>query len=293
MFRLEDLKTFTCLAEQGSLKEAASQLHKTQPALSQAIKRLEQSLGFELFDRSQYRLELTVKGNALFQRAIPLISHNNEVWHYSQLLSQGQEVSATVTVQAPLSITKILPIIKMVQLEFPDTEICLERLEINETIYRLQTDQLDLAVTAWQPMRAETKSLEVTKLGKVNLVAVCSAKLFEQYHDQIENAKENILHQIIFKDERKVGAHIGISNAAKKTVVNRSDTQLSLLLNNMGWARVPRESVESYIQEGSLVVMPDNDGLNICTDLVVARRINSSYGPVCQLLWDQICQLKM
>ena len=55
---MEQLKVLVAVAESHSMKEAANQLHKTQPALSQAIKGLESMLGIELFDRSDYRLRL-------------------------------------------------------------------------------------------------------------------------------------------------------------------------------------------------------------------------------------------
>ena len=50
--QLQDLGTFVTVAAERSFSVAAKKLHRTQPAVSQAIRRLEEELGDRLFDRS-------------------------------------------------------------------------------------------------------------------------------------------------------------------------------------------------------------------------------------------------
>lgn len=50
---------FLAVAEHGSFTRAASALHVSQPALSQQIRQLEESLGVPLFDRSGRTIRLT------------------------------------------------------------------------------------------------------------------------------------------------------------------------------------------------------------------------------------------
>ena len=50
--QLQDLSTFVAVASERSFSVAARKLHRTQPAVSQAIRRLEDELGERLFDRS-------------------------------------------------------------------------------------------------------------------------------------------------------------------------------------------------------------------------------------------------
>ncbi len=50
--------------QEGSFSKAAEKLYMTQPALSIAVKRVEASLGAELFDRTRHPLELTEAGQA-------------------------------------------------------------------------------------------------------------------------------------------------------------------------------------------------------------------------------------
>ena len=52
---------FLAVAEHGSFTRAASALHVSQPALSQQIRQLEESLGVPLFDRSGRTIRLTMQ----------------------------------------------------------------------------------------------------------------------------------------------------------------------------------------------------------------------------------------
>lgn len=59
------LRTFVVVVEEGSITRAANRLLLQQPAVSMALKRLEQSVGHRLIDRSPGRFELTEAGERL------------------------------------------------------------------------------------------------------------------------------------------------------------------------------------------------------------------------------------
>src|SRR5262249_5037647 len=59
------LKTFLAVAHERSFSRAAAKVHRTQPAVSQAVRRLEMELGEQLFDRSSKNGTLTEAGRML------------------------------------------------------------------------------------------------------------------------------------------------------------------------------------------------------------------------------------
>ena len=59
---LAELQVFLTVAAERSFSRAAAKLHRTQPAVSQAIRRLEEELGERLFDRSSKQGALTEAG---------------------------------------------------------------------------------------------------------------------------------------------------------------------------------------------------------------------------------------
>lgn len=71
---LRHLQVFTAVVDTGSFTAAAEQLHIAQSAVSIAVKKLEQSLGLTLFDRTERRPRLTAEGELLIQRARQLLA---------------------------------------------------------------------------------------------------------------------------------------------------------------------------------------------------------------------------
>lgn len=61
---ITQLRYFKMIAETGSLTRAAEQLHISQPAMSAMLKKLEEELGVELFDRAPNRIHLNAVGEA-------------------------------------------------------------------------------------------------------------------------------------------------------------------------------------------------------------------------------------
>src|SRR6187549_1593356 len=63
--QLPDLAAFLAVASERSFSAAARRLHRTQPAISQAVRRVEEELGERLFDRSSRDGTLTEAGREL------------------------------------------------------------------------------------------------------------------------------------------------------------------------------------------------------------------------------------
>lgn len=72
------LRSFVTISETGSYTRAAEQLHRTQPALSLQIKRLEEQLGTPLFERNGRTITVTEAGQVLLTYARRILSLNEE-----------------------------------------------------------------------------------------------------------------------------------------------------------------------------------------------------------------------
>ena len=66
--RLRDLDTLMAVVQTGGMRRAAQQLHLSQPAVSKAVRELEQALGVMLLDRSRRGVEVTPFGRAIVGR---------------------------------------------------------------------------------------------------------------------------------------------------------------------------------------------------------------------------------
>ena len=74
------LRAFVAAAETGGMTSAGNVLHLTQAAISQQIKRLEDTFGTELFARDRRGLSLTDAGERLFGPAKRMLALNDEIW---------------------------------------------------------------------------------------------------------------------------------------------------------------------------------------------------------------------
>ena len=75
---LNQLETFLAVAEERSFSRAAVRLHRTQPAVSQVIRKLEESVGETLFDRAARDGSLTAAGVLLRDYALRLLALRRE-----------------------------------------------------------------------------------------------------------------------------------------------------------------------------------------------------------------------
>ncbi|MGZ4238657.1 MAG: alpha/beta hydrolase fold domain-containing protein [Solirubrobacteraceae bacterium] len=99
---LRHLRAFVAVAEELNFGRAAERLYISQPALSRQIRALEQFVGCELLRRSTHRVELTVAGEALLDRARKLLRDVDEA--VAEALAVGGELlGRAVKLLEPLS----------------------------------------------------------------------------------------------------------------------------------------------------------------------------------------------
>src|SRR5438270_7543325 len=68
-FDFRQFRYFVTVAEEGQMTRAARRLQLAQPALSQAIARLENQVGVKLLDRNPRGVTLTAAGQAFVEKA--------------------------------------------------------------------------------------------------------------------------------------------------------------------------------------------------------------------------------
>ena len=75
---LSSMKAFVILAESSSFNNAAKLLNITQPALTRRIKKMEEDLHIQLFERTTRKVTLTKAGKRLLPEARELIKKFDE-----------------------------------------------------------------------------------------------------------------------------------------------------------------------------------------------------------------------
>jgi len=88
---LRHLRYFQAVAEELSFSRASKRLHVAQPALSRAIKQLEQSLGADVLERTRHHVRLTPAGAVLLRDIAVLLQHLDESAHRVRRIAAGEE----------------------------------------------------------------------------------------------------------------------------------------------------------------------------------------------------------
>jgi DNA-binding transcriptional LysR family regulator len=118
---LTALRSFVAVAEAGGVTRAAGFLNLTQSAVSMQIKRLEDSLGLQLFARQARKLALTPEGEQLLAYGRKMMALNDEVM--ARLTSRAHEGEIRLGVPHDIVYPAIPGILKRLSECFPRVKI--------------------------------------------------------------------------------------------------------------------------------------------------------------------------
>src|SRR6266849_2776511 len=123
---LFQLETFLAVAESRSFSRAAQKLHRTQPAVSQTIRKLESDIGEPLFDRSSRDANLTDAGRLLVDYAEKLLNLRSEA---GSAITELRELHAGKLAIAANEFTAIylLPVLEKFRHQSPMIKVAVQR----------------------------------------------------------------------------------------------------------------------------------------------------------------------
>ncbi|KTC87221.1 LysR substrate-binding domain-containing protein [Legionella brunensis] len=145
---LRDLHYFVVLAEVMHFGEAAKRCHISQPTLSMQIKKLEDELGIQLFERNNKQVMITDGGRAILGRAQQILTQVSEMKEVARQTSDpfaGELRLGAIPTLAPYLLPHVMP---NIQATFPKLRVWLVEEKTYGLIERLMTGQLDAALMA-------------------------------------------------------------------------------------------------------------------------------------------------
>lgn len=137
---------FVAIVEAGSLTKAAERLYVSQPSLSQYLKRLETSLGVELFDRSTSPLRLTYTGERYYQYVLQLMKLDENVRREFQDIQNQTSGRLRLGVALWRGACLLPDVFPTFHQQYPDIHIELTEGRSVQLESALMNDKIDLAV---------------------------------------------------------------------------------------------------------------------------------------------------
>ena len=286
---IEDLKMLAAVAESGGIREGAKQVFKTQPAVSQAIKRLESELDIEIFDRNHYRFALTTKGEALLKRATRLLSEEDRFKAYAVHLKSEVELAFHFAVQSTVDLSLYLDVFEEAQILFPDTTFHMHQEEVSAAMLLLMDDAVDLAINPWAAHVHDSHKVETLKLGGLELINVCHHSYFENHHELIKTSDAVNRHQIILTSNSSASDKMfDVLEGNRRWFCNTLTMKLALIQQGMGWGKLPKKLIAPLLNSGELVEL-NLEGIKnrVEGEFHLIRQQKRQQGPVGEWLWQQ------
>jgi DNA-binding transcriptional LysR family regulator len=164
--QLADLNAFVVVADERSFSKAAKKLHRTQPAVSQAVRRLEDELGDRLFDRTSRSGALTEAGLLLRDHATRLLQLADEAHEAVRELQQIRRGRVVIGANEA-AVHSVLPLVQRFARQHPRAVVDVRRVRSRLMAAELLERRLDFGVMTFQPAE---RGLHSVALGPDELV---------------------------------------------------------------------------------------------------------------------------
>lgn len=274
---MRDLRYFDAVARTCHFGEAADLVHVAQPALSQAISRLEKELGVALFDRTTRRVDLTPAGEYLHVQTARLLADVDAMTEGVRHIANGTSGVLRMGFTGTTAFTHLAQVSRILRSALPGValEVSTDLLTPAQ-VHGLTSGRLDMGVLRGD---VDGDGVVTRSLGTEALVAAIPVD--HRLADQPELGMADFVTEtfVVFSDERSsVNAQM-IASCRKGGFTPRSthsapDTAgiLALVAAGFGVAFVP-ESVRTMRPHG--VVFRDVADAE-ATDIALAVRADAS-----------------
>ncbi len=157
---LSQLETFLAVAEERSFSRAAQRLHRTQPAISQVIRKLEAAVGETLFDRASRDGALTAAGVLLRDYALRMLALRREAASALGELKSLERGNLQLAANE-YTCMYLLPVMDAYRREFPQVHVNVHRMLASRIPEELNLRTFEIGVVSFRPDPAQFRTIAV------------------------------------------------------------------------------------------------------------------------------------
>lgn len=177
-----NMLAFIQVADSATFAEAAEKLHLTQPALSSAIKKMEEQLGGQLFSRTTRRVTLTPEGQTLLPNARRLLLDWDDTFEEMQNLFAVQQGRLTLAAMPSFAESALPKILQQYHQQYPNIRLRILDVVMETVIEAVLNGRAEIGFS-FEPEQGE--SLEFHPIFSDSFVAVMSSDHILAKHTDI------------------------------------------------------------------------------------------------------------
>jgi len=251
---ISQLEVLVTVAREKSFSRAAKVLYRTQPAVSQAIHRLEEEIGEKLFDRSSKDGTLTLAGEILLDYAKQMLNLRQTAHAAIKEIRNFHHGKVTISANEH-TVFYLLPVIQEFRKSYPLIKIEVQRGVASRIPKEVMAREVDLGVISFKPNDNLVKSIPVL-IDELTLIVAPNHPLANEKNISVKDlGAENFI------------AHNAPSPYRQKVIetFEKQDTRLNisvelpsleaikkLVENGVGVALIPKLTAQSEIADGRL-----------------------------------------
>ena len=276
---MSQLEFFLQVVEEGSFSKAADAVGRTQPAVSIAVRRLEEEVGAPLFDRSQKTPTLTEAGVVIQDYARRILSLRDDARAAVSELRALKRGLVRVGANESTSLYLLPQVILSFREKHPDVKVEIYR-HVSERLPREVLERnVDFAVLAFEPVDRDLESFCVLR-DELSLILNPEHPLAKRKEVTVEQlgGESFLAHNVKTASRNKVVEvfaehHTPLNITLELATVETIKRFVQL---NVGLAFVPHMCVREELERGTLATVPVK-GLTYVRTLWVTHRRNATF----------------
>jgi DNA-binding transcriptional LysR family regulator len=280
---LFQLETFLVVVRERSFSQAASKLHRTQPAVSQTIRKLEEELGERLFDRSSRVGTLTCVGRVLEKYAERLIIMRDEARKAIVAVQQLQTGGLTIAANE-LTTLYLLRVLNEFRALCSGITVVIQRSLASDIPEAVLDHEVDLGVISFLPEQLTVRSV-IVYIDELMLVTAPNHPLAASSEVSLRQlgAESFIAHNVPSPSREKVADAFRRHNTPLRIVVELPTLEAikKFVMMGNGVTLVPGSCVEEEAAKGELVRIPVKE-LRFERKLRIVYRKGADLSPAAQ-----------
>lgn len=255
MDKIDTMKAFVAVAQEGSFTKAGLRLGLSTKLVSKYVQHLETRLRTQLFNRTTRSVTITDAGVAYLEKCLPILDQVDEL--DAAVLEQQQVLAGNIRLTAPTGFgsTKLADALILFMRQNPDVYI---DLILSDYRVALVEEGFDLAVRIGA---LADSTLMARKLADMPIILVASPDYLE-HHGQPNDPRALKTHQCLLNDYRGDSSvwRFEISDGEELQIrlegnvrANSPAALVRLARGGLGITRAPLYAVEEELAAGTLV----------------------------------------
>lgn len=274
---INQLEVLVTVANERSFSRAAEVLERTQPAISQSIRRLEKEIGETLFDRSSKDGTLTFAGEVLLDHAKQMLNLRQNAENALREMRSLHQGKVSISANEH-TVFFLLPVIEEFHAAHPLIKVEVQRGVASRIPKQITAREVELGVISFSPNDESLHSIPVFT-DELVLVVSPTHRLANSGSVSIKDlgTEAFIAHNAASPYRKKVIESFEKYRTDLNIVVELPSLEAikRLVERNVGVALVPRLTAQSEIAAGALVALSVNE-MRLNRKLNIVYRRNST-----------------